>query len=480
MTASLDTEVLVIGAGAGGAVTAARLAEAGRDVTVVEEGPWIDPDELVPFSQAEMVSKYRHRGVDATLGVPPIAYVEGRCVGGGTEINSALYHRLPPWVLQDWRRRFDVVGFDDAEFLHHAELIEKELGVTAVPGEVPASSQVLQRGGTRLGWDVIEAPRWFPYPDGDTSFRSGVKQTMTRSFVPRATAAGAVVMPGCAVTRLRRAGRRITGADAELTTSDGRREPLAIRAEHVFVCGGAIQSPALLQRSGIRRNVGRGLKAHPTIKVAARFDQPLDDHGHIPMHQVKEFVPEFSFGGSISQPGYVALALADDWRQNRVDMDDWERIGIYYAAIRSDGEGRVLAVPGLTAPLVSYRLAESDLSRLARSLQCLSELLFESGADRLYPSIDGAPALTSRRQLVDVWDAVTRRRANLMTVHLFSSIRMGERRDRTGADSYGRVWGFDNLWVNDASLLPDAPGVNPQGTIMAVASRNCAFFLATS
>jgi choline dehydrogenase-like flavoprotein len=55
---------------------------------------------------------------------------------------------------------------------------------------------------------------------------------------------------------------------------------------------------------------------------------------------------------------------------------------------------------------------------------------------------------------------------------------MGEDRSRTGADSFGRVWGFDNLRVSDASLVPDAPGVNPQGTIMAIAARNSDQFLA--
>ena len=93
--ATLDADVLVIGSGAGGAATAATLAAAGRDVTVVEEGPWIDPDTLQPFSLEEMAAKYRHRGLAAALGNPAIAFAEGRCVGGSTEINSGLYHRLP-------------------------------------------------------------------------------------------------------------------------------------------------------------------------------------------------------------------------------------------------------------------------------------------------------------------------------------------------------------------------------------------------
>ena len=80
----LETEVLVVGSGAGGATTAATLAEAGRDVVVLEEGPWVEPDAVEPFSLEEMVTKYRHHGSSAALGNPPVAYAEGRCVGGST------------------------------------------------------------------------------------------------------------------------------------------------------------------------------------------------------------------------------------------------------------------------------------------------------------------------------------------------------------------------------------------------------------
>jgi choline dehydrogenase-like flavoprotein len=75
---------------------------------------------------------------------------------------------------------------------------------------------------------------------------------------------------------------------------------------------------------------------------------------------------------------------------------------------------------------------------------------------------------------------VDRRRANLMTVHLTSTVRMGEDRSRAGADSFGRIPGVANLRVNDASLLPDAPGVNPQATIMAIAARNADHLVATT
>jgi len=480
VTADLHTEVLVVGSGAGGSITATRLAEAGLDVTVIEEGPWISPELYAPFSEAEMVTKYRHQGVNAMLGLPPIAYVEGRCVGGGTEINSGLYHRPPAAVLADWRHRYAIEDLDSDDLSRHADLVEEELSVSRVPADVPMSSDVLDRGGRALGWKVVEVPRLFRYPDGDSSWRAGVKQTMTRSFIPRAVEQGARIFPDCRVQRLVRQGDRVLGAEClRMTSTDGRRESFTVHADNVFVCAGTIQTPALLQRSGVRRNIGTSFKAHPTIKLGARFASPLDDQGFIPMHQVKEFAPDFTFGGSVSRPGYVALAMADDWTANARDIEDSERVGVYYAAIRSDGCGRVRSVRGLTSPLVSYRLTDGDLSRLARSLIHLGELLFASGAERLYPSVTNAPAVDSPRQLVKLWDAVTRTRSNLMTIHLFSSVGMGERREVTGADSHGRVWGFSNLYVNDASLLPDAPGVNPQGTIMAIASRNCERFLAT-
>jgi choline dehydrogenase-like flavoprotein len=64
-----------------------------------------------------------------------------------------------------------------------------------------------------------------------------------------------------------------------------------------------------------------------------------------------------------------------------------------------------------------------------------------------------------------------------MTVHLCSTVPMGGDPRRSATDSHGRVRGTTNVFVNDASLLPDAPGVNPQGSVMTVAIRNARRFL---
>jgi choline dehydrogenase-like flavoprotein len=471
--ADLSTDVLVIGSGAGGAFTAAALATAGRDVTIVEEGPWIDPDAHEPFSLEEMVAKYRHRGPTAALGNPVIAYVEGRCVGGSTEINSGLYHRLPDHLAAEWTATYGISEFSPEALAGYADRVEEQLAVTTVPGAPPPSSAVIERGATKLGWRNREFRRVFAYDERGR----GTKQTMSRTMLPRALAAGATLVPDCRVLGLVRRGDRILGARCRRTHPGGGVERLTVHAEHVFVCGGAVHTPALLQRSGIRRNVGSGLKMHPTIKIAARFPHPLD-HGDVPMHRVTEFSPFIAIGGSISRKGQVALALADTGEPYDEALADWENISTYYSAIRAEGSGRVLAVPGVRSPLVSYSLTEADLSRLARGLMHLGELLLAAGATELHPSVAGGTVVRRLDEMGAWWDQVTRARANIMTIHLTSTVRMGENPARTGADSFGRVWGYRNLRVNDGSLIPDAPGVNPQGAIMAIATRNCDQFLA--
>jgi choline dehydrogenase-like flavoprotein len=467
--------VLVIGSGAGGSVTAATLAAAGRDVTVLEEGPWIAADAMEPFSLEEMVAKYRHTGLAAALGSPSIVYAEGRCVGGSTEINSGLYHRLPAELANEWRSTYSIDEFSPEVLDQYAHRIEQMLTVSTLPGPPPPASAVLERGSAKLGWRAVEFSRAFRYEPGGRA----VKQTMTRTLLPRAIEAGARVIPDCTVVRLGRHGDRVDRVECRRRDADGRVEPLTVHAEHVFVCGGAVQSPTLLQHSGIRAQIGRGLKLHPTVKIAARFPESLD-HGEVPMHRVTEFAPNLTIGGSASRRGHVALALADPGADYADALADWDRVAVYYTAIRSEGSGRIIAVPGWRSPIVTYRLTDGDMSRLARGLVYLGEVLLAAGATELYPSVVRGTVVRSPDELVTWWDGMSRARANVMSVHLTSTIRIGENRTRTGTDSFGRVWDYRNLRVNDASLLPDAPGVNPQAAIMAIALRNCDQFLAVS
>ncbi len=476
-TAAMDADVLIVGSGAGGATTATVLAEAGLDVLIVEEGAWIEQGAVVPFSLDQMEQQYRAGGVTVALGLPSIAYTEGRCAGGGTEVNSGLYWRPPGDVLQRWREQFDIADFDPDELLAIADEVEREISVGTVPGAYTEPSEVLRRGADALGWRNGEIPRWMKYPNaenpGGGDATTGERQSMTRTYLPRAMKAGARMAVGCRIDRLVQRSGRATSADTML--ADGTRGTITFR--HVFVCGGAIQSPALLQRSGVHGHIGKTLAVHPTVKLAARFSHALNVPDDVPVHQVKEFAPHLSFGGSASNPGLVALNLLDQWSTFKHAVTQWQNISVYYAAITSEGRGRVRSFPHMKDPVVTYGLTIRDRELLRSGLARLALVMLEAGAVEVYPSFKGAPSVKNRRDLATMQKAFSATKATVMTVHLCSTVPMGEKAGQTGANSFGRVHGCSNIYVNDASLLPTAPGVNPQASVMAFAIRNARHFV---
>ncbi len=419
-----------------------------------------------------MDQQYRAGGVTIALGLPSIAYTEGRCAGGGTEVNSGLYFRPPAELVERWRTEHGIADLDPDDLDRIAQEIEVALSVGLVPGQPTPASELMRRGAAGLGWKHNEIPRWMAYPEGGDAV-TGKRQSMTRTYLPRAFRAGVRMLTGCRVDRL--AVDRGRARSADVTFADGGRATIGFR--DVFVCGGAIQSPALLQRSRVPGRIGRTLAVHPTVKLTARFADEVNVPDDVPVHQVKEFAPDLSFGGSASHSGLVALALLDQWPSFRAAVTDWRRMAIYYAAITSEGRGQVRAVPGMRDPVVTYRLTHRDRELLRSGLGRLALVMLEAGATEVYPSFRGAPVVRDRAGLARMQDGFAASRASVMTVHLCSSVPMGSDPARSGTDSFGRVHGTANVRVNDASLLPTAPGVNPQATVMALAIRNVRRYL---
>lgn len=474
----LKVEIAIIGSGPGGAITACLLAEAGRDVLLIEEGDDLPLESCQPFSVEEMVQKYRNGGLTAAFGQPKIQYVEGRCVGGGSEINSGLYHRTPSNILEQWRTEFEVDALTEVDLIPHFEACEQAVNVCYLPGKAPTASLKLHEGAIRLGWQSLEVPRWFRYEESDeTSVPKGTRQSMTKTFIPRALKAGCKLLANTRINSLQQTDKTwiLTG------TRQGNNIPensIKIQAETVFVCCGAIQTPALLRRSGIKNNIGNSLRTHPTVKIIAQFNEDINalDMG-VPVHQVKEFSPRFSFGCSISSPPYLSVGMTDHPQYTETVEKQWQNMAIYYAMITGEGSGTVRNIPFYRDPFVRYKLTSQDLKDLSEALQKLALLLFEADAKILYPSISNTSPLTHPQDLSTIAEKLPVKQTNLMTVHVFSSCPMGENLQKCAVNSFGQVHGFNNLYIADASLLCTAPGVNPQGSIMAIARRNALKFL---
>ena len=328
-------------------------------------------------------------------------------------MNSGLYFRPPLEVVERWRRDFRIDGLDTDDLDSIADEVEQAINVTTVPGNPTPASEILRRGAATLGWKHSEIPRWMKYPAGGDAV-TGKRQSMTRTYLPRAFAAGARMLVNTRVDKLVSNGLNVT---AHVTYGDGtgKMPGGAITAAQVFVCGGAIQTPALLQRSGMRSHIGRTLAVHPTVKLTAKFADEVNVPDDVPVHQVKEFAPDLSFGGSASHSGLVALALTDEWRTFASAIEDWRKMSIYYAAITSEGRGWVQALPGFRDPLVTYRLSHRDREVLRSGLARLALLSLEAGATEVYPSFRGAPVVRNRGDLAVMQDRFAASKASVMT-----------------------------------------------------------------
>jgi choline dehydrogenase-like flavoprotein len=479
-------QVLIVGSGAGGAITALELARAGLTVCVLEEGSRWPLSHYGRGSLEAMRTLYRRRGMTPILGSVPIGYVEGMCVGGSTEINSGFWHRTPRDVLLRYKAQFDLQDASAAELLPHFEAIELLLGVTPRFGPLPKSTQVLARGAAAMGWGAEQVFRTAPGCEDTNACAmgcpKGAKQGMSRRVIPLAEAAGARLIANCSVELLLRDGDRITGVIAQVHRENGTRQRVRIGADHVFVCAGPTQGPALLRRSGVTNNVGNSLRIHPMLKVAAFFPERIDAQNSVlPLLQVKEFQPEISLGGAFFTPGHLAMILSDNWRDTRNQMARYRNAATYYVAVRGNGRGSVRPSRlGDGAPVVRYDLSQEDAINLSKGLARLARLLLAAGATEVHPSVHGLPTIRTEVEAIRWLDErLSRRSLSLTTVHAFSSSPMGERLDRCAADSFGKVRGCSNLYINDASMLPDSPGVNPQGSVMALARRNALHFKET-
>jgi choline dehydrogenase-like flavoprotein len=487
-------KVIVIGSGAGGSVTALELARAGFEVIVLEEGRRHDRTLTYGTGSTEgMKQLYRRRGMTPIIGSVPIGYVEGRCVGGSTEINSGFWHRTPAEVLLRWQTQFDLEGASVEELAPHFQWAEEAMGVSLSGKPWPKSTQVFGAGAERMGWAAQEVPRAAQNCEGSNSCAvgcpTGAKHGMSISLVPQAEAAGVRLLDRAQVKMLVKSGSRITGVLVALELDEPTGAPpragaaaprklVRIDADHVFVCAGPTETPSLLRRSGIKFHIGDTLRIHPMLKMLARFPERIDAQDSVlPLMQVREFYPEVGMGGAFYTPGHAAMTMSDNWEPER--MADVRHMAGYYVAVRGRGRGQVRpSMLGDDSTVLRYELDSEDVVSLSNGFARLATMLLAAGAEEVLPSVQGlAPIKTQRDAIRWLDERLPRKALSLTTVHAFSSCPIGERADRCAADSYGRVHGWNNLHINDASMLPDSPGVNPQGSVMAFARRNARHFI---
>jgi choline dehydrogenase-like flavoprotein len=476
-------DVVVVGSGAGGGVMAAELAEAGLSVIVLEEGDHHPTESFTTETTAMLRSLYRDGGTGATFGRAPIGFAEGRCVGGGTVVNGGMAFRASERTLDRWATACGDRSLRRGGLDGPYARVERFLSVGPPdPGSVGIDQLILRRGAERLGWRVIDDTRDHVHCAGcnvcTSGCPTGAKQSTLVSYLPRAMSFGASVWTGCRVDRVLMAGKRAVGVAGRASPPEpgDASRPFEVRADHVVVCAGAVQTPALLLRSGVRQpsgQLGRNLSLHPGAGVVALFDERVDGwRGAHQSLQVREFEDEGIILAAVNlPPSLTARAfphVGDDLGNVMRDYGHMVTAGVL---VEDTSIGRVRPLGG-EGVAVTYRINDRDTGEVTRAVMLLSEALLAAGAHTIHLPFAGREPLHDMDDLRRARDVPVRASdTTLFTVHLMGTARVGVDPAWAVCDPFGTVHDTAGLTIADASLFPGPVGVNPMLTIMALATR---------
>jgi choline dehydrogenase-like flavoprotein len=495
----LSADVVVIGSGAGGAVAAARLAEAGRQVVILEEGSYLHAPDFTEEEQALAPRLFAEQMMRATVD-GSISLFQGGAVGGGTTVNWMLMLRTPEHVLDEWRERLGITGWGLDVLGPAFTRIEHEVHARMVPDDAHSpSNRVILDGARKLGWRAaaaaINARDCVRAGTCSLGCRYDAKQSGLLTFLPRAFAAGARLFANARVERVEVAERASGGpgsgspplkrvhATVFHPNTGAPTGALVVEAPVVILAAGAIGTPAILERSGLGGGgVGRYLRLHPTTAILGRYARDMYSLAGVPQSTMcDEFIRRDAHGYGFwievpaFTPGLAATALSGFGRAHRDDVRTLTRVCPLILLVRDGGgddrSAGAVWVDRHGHTRIRYRLQPDDRQNLIAGIEASARLLLATGAEEVLTLHTPPVRLRSERDLPLVRAArYGANRISLFSAHVNGTCRIGTSPATSGTTPDGERHGVRGLYVCDGSLLPTSLGVNPQETIMALAS----------
>ncbi len=492
-TATLSADACVVGSGAGGAVIAAELQKAGKQVLVLEMGGYRNESDFKQLELPGLFELYLGGGLLSSED-GSIAVFAGSTLGGGTVVNYMNCLRTPDRIRGEWARH-GIEGIDQPEYDSHIDAVMTRINATdAATTQNRQHKKMIQaldacgmahRPIVRNVDTSCEDPRVCGYCL--SGCQKGCKQSTMKTFLQDASDDGAKAIVGAHADRILVADGEAAGVEATVTHADGSTTKLTVDAPTVVVACGSIESPALLLRSGIGGPaVGKHLRLHPAAIVNGVYEEPIEGWiGQIQSEVSDHFAAcEGEHGFLIESVGATPSIGAGGvpWRDGEQHKRDFARIFRHHAPFisvaRDHGEGEVV-LDAHGQPVIRWSLTdEVDRKLFVRANVELAKLHHAIGAPEIRTL--HATEVSWRRDSGEPFEDFLERIENapygpadvtIFTAHQMGSCRMGSDPADSVADGRGQLHDVEGVWIGDASAFPTAPGVNPMVSIMSLAHR---------
>ncbi|MBI3639348.1 MAG: GMC family oxidoreductase [Thaumarchaeota archaeon] len=495
-----NVDVCVIGSGAAGAILATKLAEAGKSVVVLEKGGYYDGESMNQRDADMIPLLWKNGGANFTSSLR-IAIAQGSCLGGSTVINDAVCFRIPDTVIKQWQNlgvsiknnEWDKALDEVAKRIHVTEVTEEELNENAKMLRKACEKYNINGKPIKHYKNERNCGQSFTDPSLHSCVKCGfchlgchynTKQSMLVTYIRDALNnpnMDYTAYCNCKAEKITYQDGVATGVDGIFVDGIGNEKyRIRVNAKTIIVSAGSIASSNLLQRSRIGgTNVGKGLALHPAPFVMGHFKDMIYGNRGIPMSYTCH---EFGVTNGVKNGGFLiesifipifqmSLAMPYFGLQHDLMMKDFDNYAMAGVMVRDEPVGTIeMTYSG--GPKVNYDLATSTVNGIAKGMGVLAKMWFSIGADYVLTSHSEVPRLDSEDDISKLEQAVRNNPHALMlgSAHPQGGNKIGSGIKNGIVDSDCKVFDFKNLYVCDASVFPVPLGVNPQLTIMALAT----------
>ena len=499
---AFEADVVIIGSGAGGGMSAEILALAGLRVVLIEEGPLKSTRDFQMREADAYPALYQESAARKTKD-KSINILQGRCVGGSTTVNWTSSFRTPPPTLDFWRERFGLQDLTVRNLAPWFDMVERRLSIRTWTTRPNENNDIMRRGGLKVGvavglirrnvkgcWNLGYCGMGCP---------TNAKQSMLITTIPSALNRGAILLSRLRAERLRIGGNRVAALECRAMDPAGIHASgvrVTVRGRHYVLAGGAIGSPALLLRSGApdpHGLLGKRTFLHPVVIAAAVMPQAVAGFSGAPQslysdHYMEENPIDGPLGFKLEAPPLHPVLLSTTLHgfgeTHAALMRDFARIHATLALIRDgfhpESRGGEVGLRGDGSPVLDYPLNDVFWEAARRAFLAMAEIQFAAGARRVFVVHEQCQGYGSWEEAkegigrLEMKPFLTR----VVSAHVMGGCAMAAAAERGVVRQDGRHHQLENVSVFDGSVFPTSIGANPQLSVYALAARNASLLAA--
>ena len=458
---------IVLGSGPAGSITSYYLNKKfpGK-VLLIEKGKHISIFKK-KHPHDEFVTKWKNGGLNSTIFPLQISFASGECLGGGSEINSGLFHRPGERFLLEWEKKNKFIVPEKYEIDKHFNDIANIISNEKNPA-ISKSAELFLKGCTKSSAECEHIPQFYSTIEGATQ-----KNTMTKTFINKFINNSGEIQTGYNALKIKRDGKKkiwkIIG------TLKGKKK--IFYCKKLFINCGALETSKILISSNLFSKKVSYFKFHPMIKMIVEFDENIQkEDQNVHPFQFVDPKERFIIGEASSGRQFMKINFINSRDHYTYVEDNWKKMSVYHCTF-SFGSGEIKKFPFINKFFYTYKINNTELQLIKDSLLKASKILFSAGAKKIFLAgtkhvkilkIDNYNEVINKLKKID--------ELNFSAVHILGGVTSGE--DKVCVvDSYGKVKKYTDLYINDSSLINENLLKNPQGTIMFIAKRNIEKFL---